>query len=243
MQRSGTVIVILGGPGAGKGTQAHRLSSALGIPTVSTGEMMRHESRSGSPLGAHLQRLLTAGQLVNDELIEELVSQRLAQPDCARGCILDGFPRTGSQARFLDHLLAELRFDPPIVFDLTIAPEELMARLSSRRQCPTCDRTFHVARGASGNCPHDGAALVFRTDDQPVTIRRRLQIHADHTTEIVRYYQPRGYHSIDASQPVEEITRGLLKELAQDGRSAKRTAQGSAGSSRFGTTEPRPLSF
>ena len=153
MQRRGSVIVLLGPPGSGKGTQADRLASALAIPTISTGEMMRHECRSGSELGAQVQSLLASGQLVADELIEEVVSRRLAQADCARGFILDGFPRTAAQARFLDLLLAKLRFDLPIVFDLTIAPEELIARLSSRRECPLCNRTFHVAAKEPTTCP------------------------------------------------------------------------------------------
>jgi adenylate kinase len=216
MQRQRTVIVLLGPPGAGKGTQADCLSSALGIPSISTGEMMRQECRSGSALGAQVESLLTAGQLVKDALIQEVVSRRLTLADCAQGCILDGFPRTAAQARFLDQLLAKLRFDSPTVFDLAIAPEELIARLSSRRQCPSCDRTFQVASGVPSSCPHDGAALVFRADDQPSTIRRRLQIYANHTSEIVRYYQNRGYHSINASQSVEEITRNVLRVLDPD---------------------------
>jgi adenylate kinase len=215
------VIVLLGPPGSGKGTQADRLASALDIPTISTGEMLRHESRSGSALGLQVKSLLAAGQLVNDELIEKVVSHRLAQPDCARGCILDGFPRTAAQARFLDQLLAKLRFDVPIVFDLVIAPEELIARLGARRECPSCNRTFHVASGGSAICPHDGATLVFRDDDQPATIRRRLEIYAEHSGEMLRYYQNHGYHSINASQPVDEIANDMLQLLRPDPNGTK----------------------
>jgi adenylate kinase len=181
--------------------------------------MLRHECRSGSALGLQVQSLLAAGQLVNDQLMEEVVSQRLAKPDCARGCILDGFPRTAAQARFLDQLLAKLRFDAPIVFDLTIAPDELIARLSSRRECPSCNRTFHVTANGSTICPHDGATLVFRDDDQPATIRRRLEIYAEHTSEMLRYYQNR--HSINASQPVDEIADDMVQVLRPEPNGTK----------------------
>jgi adenylate kinase len=215
------VIVLLGPTGAGKGTQADRLSSGLGIPSISTGEMMRQECRSGSARGAQVQSLLAAGQLVKDELIQEVVAGRLARPDCAQGCILDGFPRTAEQARFLDRLLDKLRFLGPIVFDLVVAPDELIARLSSRRHCPSCDRTFQAAPGMSGGCPHDGATLVLRADDQPATVRHRLKIYAHHSSEIVGYYQNRGYHSISASQPVEEITERILRILSNDPNGTK----------------------
>ena len=213
MQRQGHVIILLGAPGAGKGTQADRLSSSLGIPSISTGEILREECRSGSALGLHVKSLLEAGQLVRDELVQEVVALRLMQPDCAQGSILDGFPRTVAQALFLDKFLAGSSFCAPVVFDLTIEPQILINRLSSRRQCPTCARTFQVVKGASNRCPHDEAELFVRSDDQPGAIRRRLEIYAENTSEIVRFYQNRGYHRVDASQPVELISQKLMRLL------------------------------
>ncbi len=215
MQRQGNVVVLLGPPGAGKGTQAERLSSSLGTPSISTGEILRRECRSGSALGLQVKSLLDAGQLVSDDLMEEVVAQRLAEPDCAQGCILDGFPRTASQARFLERHLIGVGFAAPIVFDFSIEAQYLINRLSSRRQCPACGRTFQAAEGASDLCPNDSARLIVRDDDRPETIRRRLQIYSDNTAEIVRFYQNRGgYYRLDATEPVEKISQRLLNLLA-----------------------------
>ena len=211
-----TIVILLGPPGAGKGTQAERLSSLLEIPSISTGEMLRQECRSGSALGFQVQSMLDAGQLVKDELVQEVVAARLAKPDCAQGCILDGFPRTVAQARFLDRMLGSVGFPSPVVFDLAIDPQVLITRLGSRRECPQCARTFHVMAGASMVCPVDGVELITRSDDQPETIRKRLEVYADNTSEIVHFYQNRGYQRIDASQPVEKVTRKLISLLSAD---------------------------
>jgi adenylate kinase len=202
------------------------LSSSLGIPSISTGEILRQEARSGSALGLEVRNLLDAGQLVKDDLVQQVVAQRLTQPDCTKGCILDGFPRTAAQARFLDRFLAGSSFTAPIVFDLAIAPQILIDRLSSRRQCPTCARTYQMTPGSSNLCPHDGAELIVRNDDQPHTIRQRLDVYAANTSEIVRFYQNRGYRRVDASQPVEKLAQKLLALLGESDSQASNRSSG-----------------
>jgi adenylate kinase len=172
-------------------------------------------------LGLQVQSLLEAGQLVKDELVQEVVAQRLAKPDCAQGCILDGFPRTVAQARFLDRVLAASGFAAPVVFDLAIDPQILISRLGGRRQCPLCSRTFQVAAGEAPVCPDDAMELMVRSDDQPETIRRRLEIYADNTSEIVRFYLKRGYHRVDASEPVESVTEKLVGLLCSGSNAGK----------------------
>ena len=217
MQRQGSVIVLLGPPGAGKGTQAELLSSSLGIPSISTGEILRQECRSGSALGLEVQSLVENGQLVRDELVQEVVAHRLMYPTVRMAASWMGFQEQRRRRRFLDRFLAGSAFTAPVVFDLTITPQILIDRLSSRRQCPACARTYQMTPGASTFCPHDGTELIIRNDDQPATIRKRLEVYAENTSEIVRFYQNRGYHRVDASQPVEKLAQKLLTLLGDTG--------------------------
>ncbi len=210
------VILFLGPPGSGKGTQATRLSAALGVPAISTGEMLRRECRSGSSLGKAVQSVLVTGQLVSDELINQVVGTRLSQRDCEQGCILDGYPRTVSQARFLDRLLGTLSLGGPVVFDFKVDTEQVIARLGRRRQCPECGHVFTVDPGSQGRdlvCERDGARLVLRSDDNPATIRARLNLYEEHAGELVRYYSARAYHRISASRTPEEVSAELLRNL------------------------------
>ena len=210
-------VVLLGPPGCGKGTQAGRLSAELRIPAISTGELLRRECQSGSPLGRAVQSVLASGRLVSDDLINQVVASRLLEHDCRNGCILDGYPRTLSQARFLDGVLAGSQKCRPAVFDFQISSEEIVARLDRRRQCAQCGRIFSVdpdTHPAELVCESDGFPLVRRVDDNPETVRERLHQHARNTTELVRYYRDQDYHPIRATRSPVDICEELLNILA-----------------------------
>lgn len=212
MHSPGQVVILLGPPGSGKGTQGALLASMLGVPGISTGEMLRKECQSGSRLGRMIEHLLTSGQLVPDDLVNQVVTKRLQRPDCRKGCILDGYPRTASQARFLDGLLANLNMAQPIALDFHVDCEEIVARLSRRYHCAECGRSFSVdpKQGAGVTCDHDGSPLLRRPDDNPVSIRERLRLYHANAEAVVNYYRQRAYHHICATRPVAEISRQLM---------------------------------
>jgi adenylate kinase len=213
----GQFVVFLGPPGSGKGTQAARLSSELGIPAISTGEMLRRECRSGSPLGRAVQSVLASGQLVGDDLMNQVVASRLREPDCRYGCILDGYPRTIAQARFLDRLLTGMRKRRPLIFEFEIPADEIVERLNRRRQCAECGRIFSVEPdrvGAELVCERDGSPLVQRSDDNPETVRERLRQHERNAAELLQYYRDQDYHRIGAARAADKICDELLNVLA-----------------------------
>jgi adenylate kinase len=189
---AGVRLVFLGPPGAGKGTQARDLASEWKVPQIATGDMLREAVSAGRPLGRQAKSYMDRGALVPDDVIIGLIAERLAQPDAARGFILDGFPRTIPQAEALDRLLKELGrpLDRVIFFD--VSEPELLRRLTGRRSCPACQATYHVMSAPprqAGICDRCGNALIQRVDDREETVRKRLAVYADQTAPLLDYYR------------------------------------------------------
>jgi adenylate kinase len=207
-------VVLLGPPGAGKGTQARRLAARWSVPQIATGDMLREAVAHGTPLGLEARRYMDAGELVPDTVIIGLVRERLAQPDGRKGFVLDGFPRTMAQAEALDRSLAAegTPLERVVLFD--VAEEELVARLSGRRVCRNCGRNYHLTLSpprVSGRCDVCGGELVQRTDDEEGPVRRRLAVYLRDTRPLVEYYRRRGLlTSISGVGPVDAVHAALV---------------------------------
>ena len=220
------MILLFGPPGCGKGTQSPLISRLLNIPAISTGEMLRAEVEALTPLGQHVQSILSAGELVSDELVNDIVVSRIAKPDCKRGFLLDGYPRTLSQAHFLDKHLAATGFPPPTVFHLATPKSVLIERISSRRQCPVCGRIYNLLFKPPvkpGVCDVEGAKLIRRADDSVEVVSARLEAYERQTAPIMVHYAGGDYHSIPANRPPAEIYRDIEAVLKRrrNGGSAK----------------------
>lgn len=204
-------LVFLGPPGAGKGTQAVTVSQALNIPHISTGDMFRKAMREGTPTGLKAKAYIDNGQLVPDSVTVEMVKERLAEPDCANGYLLDGFPRNIDQA---EALAAFSALDA--VVDIAVADDKLIARLSGRRFCPKCNGTFHISSLADEKkCPACGAELIQRADDNPETIANRLSVYHEQTSPLTAYYAQKGIlKQVDGALPMEEVSAQIMKALA-----------------------------
>jgi adenylate kinase len=189
------ILILLGPPGAGKGTQAKLLASALGIPHISTGDMFRDHKARGSELGKQIQAIMDAGGLVTDDVTNAMVKERLARPDVAGGFILDGYPRTTAQAEYLEELLRSMGRSLTRALSYDVPEETLVERLSGRRSCPRCGAVYHVSQSPprqDGYCDHDDAGLVQRDDDRPEAVKKRLQEYAAKTEPLRRFYAARG---------------------------------------------------
>ncbi|GAA2704872.1 adenylate kinase [Micromonospora olivasterospora] len=214
-------LVLVGPPGAGKGTQAEFIAAHLSVPKISTGDIFRANVSQGTPLGVEAKRYMDAGKLVPDEVTINMVRDRLAEPDAAEGFLLDGFPRTTPQAAALDKLLADLGTALDLVLELVVDDDEVIRRLSGRRTCRGCGKIWHVEFDATtrdGICDRCGAELFQRDDDKPETIAARLREYADKTAPLVDYYGAQGkLVGIDATGPVEDVTVRAIDALRSYG--------------------------
>lgn len=210
-------VIFLGPPGAGKGTQAKRLSELCGVPHLSTGDMLRENVVEGTPLGALAKPIMASGELVPDDLVLKMVQERLKRDDCARGFVFDGFPRTLPQAERLDEILKDSGFDPPLVLNFVIDQLLLMRRITGRRNCPTCGAIYHVFEQpprVAGICDNDGSSLMQRADDREDVIGPRIAAFYRQTEPLVAYYRSKGMlEDLDATGEVESVTRAVISAV------------------------------
>ncbi len=207
-------IILLGAPGAGKGTQAEVISEKLNIPTISTGDIIREALKKGTEMGLKAKSFIDKGHLVPDEVVIGIVTQRLNQGDCKNGFILDGFPRTVAQAEALDNSGIKIDY----VLDIEVDDELIYKRMSGRRICEKCNRTFNVNTDkrpkVEGKCDFCAGALVQRMDDNLETVKERLKVYYSQTHVLKEYYDKRGMRvEIDGTKPLNEITANVLKAL------------------------------
>ncbi len=205
-------IIFLGAPGAGKGTQAELVSKKLGIPTVSTGQIIREALSSGSDMGLKAKKFIDEGKLVPDDVVIGIVKDRLQKSDCDKGYILDGFPRTVPQAEALDAMGITL----DAVVSLEVSDETIIERMSGRRVCPKCSRTYHTSYKPSprGDLCECGEALTVRSDDKPEVVAYRLETYHDQTEPLKEFYQKKGnLLTVEGAEEVEETTKRTFKVL------------------------------
>ena len=207
-------MIMLGPPGAGKGTQASRLAASRGVPQISTGEILRDAVQAGTELGLQAKAVMDAGELVNDEIMVGIVRERLARPDVEPGFVLDGFPRTVPQATALDTILAGR--DPLVVIELAVEDDDLVRRLSLRRVCGSCGANYSARDGEPPpTCARCGGVVGLRSDDQEETVRERLKVYHRETRPLVDFYDGRpSFGHVDGSVAPDEVATAVKDAVA-----------------------------
>jgi adenylate kinase len=210
-------LVLVGPPGAGKGTQAQFIASHFAVPKISTGEIFRANVSEGTDLGLEARKYMDAGDLVPDEVTIGMVKDRLGQDDAQTGFLLDGFPRTVRQAEVLDGMLDPMSAPLDVVLELVVDDDEVVRRLSGRRTCHQCGHVWHLdfdPPGTEGICDRCGGELFQRDDDSEDTIRHRLEVYAEQTSPLIGYYGDKGLlRGVDATGPVEDVTERAINAL------------------------------
>jgi len=210
-------IVMLGAPGAGKGTQAEMIAEKYGIPHISTGDIFRANIKNGTELGKKAKSYMDAGNLVPDELTVDLVIDRVAQPDCEKGYILDGFPRTIPQAEVFTEQLAKNNEKIDFAIDVEVPDENIIGRMGGRRACLNCGATYHIKYippKKEGICDVCGSELVLRNDDKPETVKNRLNVYHEATQPLIDFYKAQGaLREVDGTQDMKDVFAAIVKIL------------------------------
>ncbi len=212
-------LIFLGAPGAGKGTQAREVATHFRIPQISTGDILRDAVKKETRLGLAAKAKMEAGELVPDEVVCGIVEERVSEPDCKNGFILDGFPRTIAQAKFVDKMLEAKGHGKPLVLDIEVGEDLLLKRLTGRLTCSVCGEIYNIYFNppkVEGICDKDGGKLVHRADDNEATIRQRLEAYHKQTEPLIQYYRGQGtLVSVDGNKDPHEVARGLLDSLSK----------------------------
>ena len=210
-------IIMLGAPGAGKGTQAKMIADKYGVPHVSTGDIFRANIKNGTELGMEAKKYMDQGLLVPDELTVKILLDRVSQPDCKNGYVLDGFPRTIPQAEVLDKALAELGESIDYAIDVDVPDENIVKRMSGRRACVSCGATYHVVHvppKKEGICDRCGSELILRDDDKPETVQNRLKVYHEQTQPLIDFYSKKGVlKEVDGTQEMNAVFEDIVKIL------------------------------
>jgi adenylate kinase len=210
------ILLLFGPPGCGKGTQATALAEKFHIPAISTGEMFRAAVKAQTEMGKRASAIMQAGGLVGDDIVNGMVAERIAEPDCKNGFLLDGYPRTVPQAQNFAGVLKAHGLPEPIVIHLDVPDSALVARLTARRQCPKCLKIYNLQSQPPRQaevCDDDGTALLTRADDQESVIRDRLRAYAELTGPILSWYGPAHVHTVDGAQPPAQVAIAIEKAV------------------------------
>ncbi len=210
-------IIMLGAPGAGKGTQAKQIADKYSIPHISTGDIFRANLKAGTELGKKAKEYMDQGLLVPDELTCDLVMDRIGQEDCKNGFVLDGFPRTIPQAEALDNALSKINQTMDYAIDVDVPDENIVNRMSGRRACLNCGATYHIVSiptKVEGICDRCGSQVVLRDDDQPETVKKRLDVYHEQTQPLIDYYKKQNIlKTVDGTQPMEKVFDAIVEIL------------------------------